>query len=139
MKKSDREIMEILEAFDATGVAHSAAPLCKADPKTVRRYARARDLGRQVAAAAARPKLIDPFLGKIEEWVERSKGQVRADKVHERPAAMGFAGTLRLPGSGLASEHDQAVTCSRPCSAAMSAAARPEYHPSSSDTRAARS
>jgi hypothetical protein len=37
VKKSDREIMEILEAFDATGVAHSAAPLCKADPKTVRR------------------------------------------------------------------------------------------------------
>jgi hypothetical protein len=32
VKKSDREIMEILEAFDATGVAHSAAPLCGADP-----------------------------------------------------------------------------------------------------------
>src|SRR6266581_8427787 len=44
VKKSDREIMEILEAFDATGVAHSAAPLCDADPKTVRRYAQARDL-----------------------------------------------------------------------------------------------
>jgi len=95
VKKSDREIMEILEAFDATGVAHSAAPLCKADPKTVRRYARARDLGRQVAAAAARPKLIDPFLGKIEEWVERSEGKVRADIVHERLAPMGFAGTER--------------------------------------------
>ena len=27
MKKSDREIMEILEAFDATGCAHSAAGL----------------------------------------------------------------------------------------------------------------
>ena len=48
MKKSDREIMEILEAFDVTGVAHSAAPLCKADPKTIRRYAQARDLGRPV-------------------------------------------------------------------------------------------
>jgi len=95
VKKSDREIMEILEAFDATGVAHSAAPLCKADPKTVRRYARARDLGRQVAAAAARPKLIDPFLGKIEEWVERSEGKVRADIAHERLAAMGFTGTER--------------------------------------------
>jgi hypothetical protein len=42
VKKSDiREIREILEAFDATGVAHSAAPLCSADPKTVRRYAQA--------------------------------------------------------------------------------------------------
>ena len=50
MKKSDREIMEILEAFDVTGVAHSAAPLCEADPKTVRRYAQARDLGRPVTS-----------------------------------------------------------------------------------------
>ena len=95
MKKSDREIMEILEAFDATGVAHSAAPLCNADPKTVRRYAQARDLGRPVSEPVLRPKLIDPFLDKIEEWVERSKGKVRADKVHERLAAMGFAGTER--------------------------------------------
>jgi hypothetical protein len=38
VKKSDREIMEILEAFDATGCAHSAAALAGVDPKTVRRY-----------------------------------------------------------------------------------------------------
>jgi transposase len=95
VKKSDREIMEILEAFDATGVAHSAAPLCGADPKTVRRYAEARDLGRPVTAPAARPKLIDPFLEKIEERVDRSKGKVRADKVHERLVPMGFTGTER--------------------------------------------
>ena len=95
MKKSDREIMEILEAFDATGVAHSAAPLCKADPKTVRRYALARDLGRPVSEPAGRPKMIDPFLGKIEEWVDRSEGKVRADIVHERLAAMGFTGNER--------------------------------------------
>jgi hypothetical protein len=75
VKKSDREIMEILEAFDVTGVAHSAADLCGVDPKIVRRYARARDLGRPVAAPVARPKLIDPFLEKIEEWVDRSKGR----------------------------------------------------------------
>ena len=36
MKKSDREIMEILEAFDATGSAHSAAGLAGVDAKTVR-------------------------------------------------------------------------------------------------------
>jgi transposase len=95
VKKSDREIMEILEALDATGVAHSAAPLCDADPKTVRRYARARDLGRPVTAPVLRPKLIDPFLGKVEEWVDRSEGKVRADVVHERLAAMGFTGTER--------------------------------------------
>jgi hypothetical protein len=95
VKKSDREIMEILEAYDATGCAHSAAQLAAADPKTVRRYARARDLGRPTTGAGRRPRLIDPFLGKVEEWVERSKGKVRADKVHERLVAMGFGGDER--------------------------------------------
>jgi hypothetical protein len=37
VKKSDREIMEILEAFDATGCA-AAAVLAGVDPQTVRRY-----------------------------------------------------------------------------------------------------
>ncbi len=46
MKKSDREIMEILEAFDATGCAHSAARLACVDAKTVRSYVAARDAGR---------------------------------------------------------------------------------------------
>jgi transposase len=95
VKKSDREIMEILEAFDATGVAHSAAPLCQADPKTVRRYALARDLGRPAAGPVVRPKLIDPFLDKIEEWADRSEGKVRADIVHERLVVMGFGGNER--------------------------------------------
>jgi transposase len=95
VKKSDREIMEILEAFDATGVAHSAAPLCMADAKTVRRYARARDLGRPVTAPVPRAKLIDSFLDKVEEWVDRSEGKVRADIVHERLVAMGFTGNER--------------------------------------------
>ena len=92
MKKSDRETMEILEAFDATGVAHSAALLCGADPKTVRRYAQARDVGRPVTEPVLRPRLIDPFLDKVEEWVDRSGGKVRADVVHEWLAAMGFTG-----------------------------------------------
>jgi hypothetical protein len=33
VKKSDREIMEILETFDATGCAHSAADIVGVDPK----------------------------------------------------------------------------------------------------------
>ena len=78
MKKSDREIMEILEAFDATGSAHSAAPLAGVDPKTVRRYVDARDAGKPVDEPVRRAKLIDPFLGKVEEWVDRSEGTVRA-------------------------------------------------------------
>ena len=95
MKKSDREIMEILEAFDATGCAHSAAPLAGVDPKTVRRYVAKRDAGEPVDEPVRRPKLIDPFLAKIEELVETSEGEVRADVVHERLVAMGFTGDER--------------------------------------------
>ena len=54
MQKSDREIMEILEAFDATGCAHSAADLVGVDPKTVRRYVEARDDGQPAAEPARR-------------------------------------------------------------------------------------
>lgn len=95
MKKSDREIMEILEAFDATGCAHSAAVLAGVDPKTVRRYVAKREAGEPVGAQVVRPKLIDPFLPKIEELVETSEGIVRADVTHERLVAMGFAGDER--------------------------------------------
>jgi len=42
-----------------------------------------------------RPKLIDVHLPKIEEWVERSKGKIRADVVFERLEAVGFEGSAR--------------------------------------------
>ena len=95
MKKSDREIMDILEAFDATGCAHSAAQLAGVDPKTVQRYVDARDAGRPLDGTAARIRLIDAFLPKVEEWVERSQGRIRADVVHERLVPLGFAGNER--------------------------------------------
>jgi hypothetical protein len=50
VKKSDREIMEILEAFDATGCAHSAAALAEVDPKTVRQYVAKRRPGNRWTA-----------------------------------------------------------------------------------------
>lgn len=87
--------MEILEAFDATGCAHSAAALAGVDPKTVRRYVVKREAGEPVDAPVARPKIIDPFVGKVEELVESSEGEIRADVVHERLVAMGFAGDER--------------------------------------------
>ncbi|MFI7065309.1 IS21 family transposase [Kribbella sp. NPDC050124] len=87
--------MEILEAFDATGSAHSAAALVGVDPKTVRRYVAARDEGRPVTWPGRRPRIIDPYLAKIEEWVDRSEGKVRADVVHERLQAVGFTGDER--------------------------------------------
>lgn len=95
MKKSDTEIMEILEAFDRTGCAHSAAVFAGVDPKTVRRYVAKREAGDPVDGSVRRPKLIDPFIPKIEELVEASEGGVRADVVHERLVAMGFAGDQR--------------------------------------------
>jgi hypothetical protein len=75
--------------------AHSAAGIVGVDPKTVRRYVEARDEGQPVAGPAKRPRLIDPFLAKIEEWVDRSEGKVRADVVHERLAGLGFIGDER--------------------------------------------
>ncbi|MGH3628045.1 MAG: IS21 family transposase [Sciscionella sp.] len=87
--------MEILEAFDATGCAHSAAVLAGVDPKTVRRYVAKRDAGEPVDGPVQRAKLIDSFLPKLEELVEQSEGVVRADVVHERLQMMGFAGDER--------------------------------------------
>jgi len=95
VKKSDREIMEILEAFDVTGCAHSAARLAGVDAKTVRSYVAARDAGRPVGGPGRRERLIDPFLAKVEEWVERSQGSVRADVAHERLVVLGFGGDER--------------------------------------------
>ena len=45
--------------------------------------------------AAARPQLADGFWAKLEEWMERSKGKIRADVAHEKITAMGYAGSER--------------------------------------------
>jgi transposase len=88
VQKSDREIMEILEAFDLTRCAHSAADLAACDPKTVARYVGTRDRGGDPHAHVRRPMLVDRYRDKIEELVERSGGRVRADIVHERLATL---------------------------------------------------
>ena len=96
MAKHGREIMEILEAFDLTGCAHSAGLLAGADPHTVSRYVAIRDAGGNPFDRAERPRIIDPYLEKIEELVERSCGHVRADVVHRlHLVPMGFAGDER--------------------------------------------
>lgn len=92
--KTPEEIMEILEAFDLTGSYRSAAELAGCDHHTVRRYVQARGQGRSVELM--RPEsLIDPFLGKVEEWVERAHGRIGADVVHDKLTAMGYAGSQR--------------------------------------------
>jgi transposase len=93
--KSDREIMEIFEAYDLTRTAWSAAELTGHDPKTVKRYVQARDNGLNPFERAPRPKAIDGYLEKIEEWVDQSKAKIRADVVHDRLAKMGYPGSPR--------------------------------------------
>lgn len=95
MTKSDTEIMEILEAYDLTGTVWSAATLTGHDPKTVKRYVEARNGGRNPYEREPRPKMIDAFLEKVEEWVEQSKATIRADVVHEKLAKMGYRGSER--------------------------------------------
>ena len=93
--KSDGDVVEILEAFDLTGSLRDAAELAGCSPNTVRRYVRLRSRGRPLAEPVRRSQLIDPHLEKIEEWVERSTGKVRADIVHGKLLAFGFTGSER--------------------------------------------
>jgi hypothetical protein len=93
--KSGREIMEILQAFDLTGCAHSAAQLAGTDRKTVLRYVALREAGRDPAVPAPRPRSVDEFAGKVEELVDRSSGKIRADVVHRRLMAMRYSGSER--------------------------------------------
>jgi transposase len=87
--------MRILEAFDATGVAHSAAELAGCDAKTVRRAVARRAAGLPAGGSAPRARFADGFGDRVEQLVETSKGKVRADKVHEVLEACGYAGSYR--------------------------------------------
>ncbi len=96
MTKSAEETMEIYAAFDLTRCPWSAAQLAGCDPKTVERWVAIRDAGGNPFVPPRRPRLIDPFLEKIEELVERSSGKIRADIVHDRHIVpMGFTGDER--------------------------------------------
>ncbi|MGH7745863.1 MAG: IS21 family transposase, partial [Candidatus Dormibacteria bacterium] len=95
MTKNCEEIMEILEAYDLTRCPSSAAELAGSDRKTVQRYVGLRDAGRDPLEHARRPRLIDDYMEKVEELVEESHGRVRADVVHDRLRAMGYAGNER--------------------------------------------
>ena len=94
--KNCEEVMEILEAFDLAGTLRGAAELAGCDHKTVAHWVAARDAagGGLPVATRARP-LVDPFVVKIEEWVDRSRGKIRADRAHEKLVAMGYMGSER--------------------------------------------
>ena len=85
----------MLDAFDLTGSFRDAAELAGCSHHTVGRYVAARDAGGVVDRPASRPRLIDGFLPKVEEWVERSRGKIRGDVAHEKLIALGYAGSER--------------------------------------------
>ncbi|VDG76351.1 Transposase and inactivated derivatives [Actinobaculum suis] len=87
--------MEILEAFDLVGTYCGAAALAGCAPNTVRRYVELRRAGDPIPKRASRARIIDEYMGKIEELVARSQGQIQAKKVHEKLVAMGFTGSQR--------------------------------------------
>jgi transposase len=93
--KSAGEIMEILEAFDLTESHRAAAELAGCSHHTVARYVTAREQGGLSDRPAARPQLIDEFLPKLEEWIQRSNGKLRADVAHDKLLAFGFTGSER--------------------------------------------
>ena len=88
--------MEILDAYDLTGSLRDAAELAGCSHHTVKRYVTARDqAGTPPQGPAKRAQVIDAYLDKVEEWVDRSKGKVRADVAHEKLLAMGYKGSER--------------------------------------------
>ena len=95
MKKPEA-VMEILEAYDLTGSFRAAAGLVGCDHKTVAFWVRQRDgAGGMPVVERSRPAMERMFLAKIEELVDRSHGQVRADKAHGKLVAIGYGGSAR--------------------------------------------
>ena len=85
----------MLEAFDLTGSLRDAGELAGCSHHTVAHYVAARDAGGLCDRPVARPQLIDEFLPKVEEWMEHSKGKIRADKAHDKLVALGYLGSER--------------------------------------------
>jgi transposase len=87
--------MEILEAFDLSGSLRGAAELAGCSHHTVARYVADREAGGLPGRPVTRPRLIDGYLPKLEEWMERSGGRIRADVVHEKLLGLGYSGSER--------------------------------------------
>ncbi len=87
--------MEILNAYDLTGSLRDAGELAGCSHHTVKHYVERRAAAGVLGRAVARPMLIDEFLPKVEEWVERPKGKVRAGVAHDKLVALGYTGSQR--------------------------------------------
>jgi len=87
--------MEILEAYDLAGSLRGAALLAGCDHKTVAHWVAVRDRDGGLGAKARRRPARDGFVGKIDEWVDRSHGKIRADAAHRKLLALGYGGSER--------------------------------------------
>ena len=86
----------MLEAFDLTGSLRGAGELAGVSHHTVARYVAERDAGELAGdGPRRRGRIIDPFLPKIEEWVERSHAKIRADRAFDKLTALGYTGSER--------------------------------------------
>jgi transposase len=92
---SEDKTMEMLEFYDLTGSYRSAALLAGVDHHTVRARVAARAAGLDPGARVGRAKATDPFADKIVEWIDRSQGRIRADRVHAKLEALGYQGSER--------------------------------------------
>jgi len=81
--KGATQVVEILEAFDLTRSLRAA--------------------GRTAEERTRRDELIDPFRAKLEEWIERSRGRLRADVAHDKLVPLGYAGSERTTRRAVAS------------------------------------
>lgn len=93
--KHEVVIMEILEAFDLLGLYRGAASLIGCSANTVRRYVQARDSGVPVTQRAVRARVTDGFEDKIWELVDRSRGKIQAQRVHQVLVSLGYVGSMR--------------------------------------------
>lgn len=98
--------MEILDAYDLTGSLRDAGELAGCSHHTVKHYVERRAAGGELDRVVARPLLIDEYLPKVEEWVERSHGKVRADVAHEKLLALGYVGSERTTRRAVAKVKD---------------------------------
>jgi hypothetical protein len=96
LKKAE-EVMEILEAYDLTGSLRAAAKLAGCDHKTVAHWVSQRELAAGTVAVAERrrPAMGGLFRAKIDELIEGSGGNIRADVAHDKLVAIGYEGSDR--------------------------------------------
>lgn len=92
---SEEKAMEVLEAFDLTNCYRTAAELTGVDHHTVSALVAARAAGTLGVTPPPRGSVADTFADKIEAWVDKSSGKIRADVVHDRLVAMGYSGSPR--------------------------------------------